>query len=104
MAEESVPANGGSNAEPETTNLLFKVRAVKGGQPRTLEGKIAAVSVEGIKDSFLLVALRDSRIFEIEIRNEAGRLLWSLIPGTLRSALDKGGLSPDIIQGLGGRK
>jgi hypothetical protein len=84
----------------ETINLTFKVRAVKAGRPVTLEGKLKAVSLEGMKDSFFIITLRDSRISEVELRDEKGRLIWSLIPGTIRSALDAGGLSPDVLQGI----
>jgi hypothetical protein len=94
----------GQNGRP-TTALAFKVRALKAGQLKTLEGKLKATSVEGIKDSFRIIAARDPRIQEIELLDEEGKLIWSLIPGILRSALDSGGLGPDLVQGLpGGRR
>jgi len=89
----------GDNGAEVLIPLTFKVRAIKAGRPVTLEGNLKAVSLEGMKDSLFIVALRDSRIVEIELRAE-GRVIWSLVPGTIRAAFDAGGLSPDVLQGL----
>lgn len=98
MAENEDTGDGIQDEYPE---FAWGFIGMKAGQQYAIKGRHRFPDLASARDTLFLMAMRDSRLLEARLMDgKTGEILWAVLPGIVRMAMERAGWTLDILMGL----